>query len=881
MSSISDLGRAYLLGPSAAPEYEPNKTDGVVAFDEIERRVGGAEAEIDEVRNLASTTLQWKEPVVVMATGNVAIASGLVNGATLNGVTLATGNRVLLRAQTAPAENGVYVVVASGAASRAADCDTAAELLGAAVYVTGGTTGAGRQYVQATPAPITLGSTGLVWRILSDQGALNATLASHTTTLSSHTTTLSSHTTSITALEAWMGGGKNIVTAQSAPIAYDPFTRTLHVPTIYGNRGSGGWVLAAPTGHTARRLTESGSVVQLVYIDLDDLTANGSSSATALKITTSYPSSLAQGSAAICILGSIYSRRFISAEGVLVAPLVPNQCGISRDDNDSADLLYSLTEPVPLTQAGSLAAGFTRGWTGTNPTGFYFGSRFPEPMRRGVVFFRFWVESDVADAFGTVRGYLISPAVYSGNLIISVPLERTIDAHTRVYSGYYQLAEVAGKEYIGMWCGSSVVDGTVRAFGLQYAVLPSLSDGFVSEGDRPRLAGMTGYRLRALEAANIAGLDLDGALMPPSLKMVEGRGYPLFVDQFFDHKPGPYSVSVASKRSDHARPLDMRVEGPTLDLPPERLGPVTRFIVHDKTTFKTSGWVLDVPTTVVTAASVAGRAPRVNMLGDSLTVWVGSGPQTWRRLRQMTGVDPDFFGTIELEDSQSVPADTLTVPGEGRGGREYADYIYEHTDSLAPVAAGSESAYLALDRAGRTGYNPYIRTSTPTDDPAKVFNGHIFDYGFYLSRFGYAPPTHFVLNLGTNDITQQDDAESLAQIIRGLSIIIPSVLAAAPSCKVLVVCNSFGSQVSASRWNGEHRAAIRATIDWVRDLADARVSVVPMWCTVSRENGFILAAGSADAETGVAPVSVYDPYHYGMYGAAQYGDVLAQWILAA
>lgn len=59
--------------------------------------------------------------VRTVATANVTIASALEGGDTLNGVTLATNDTVLLTAQTAPAENGVYVVVASGAASRHAN----------------------------------------------------------------------------------------------------------------------------------------------------------------------------------------------------------------------------------------------------------------------------------------------------------------------------------------------------------------------------------------------------------------------------------------------------------------------------------------------------------------------------------------------------------------------------------------------------------------------------------------------------------------------------------------------------------------------------------------------------------------------------------------
>jgi hypothetical protein len=77
--------------------------------------------------------------VRVAATANVAIATALENGDTLDGVVLATGDLVLLTGQTAPAENGVYIVSASGAAVRHNDFDAYDELPGAFFSVMEGT----------------------------------------------------------------------------------------------------------------------------------------------------------------------------------------------------------------------------------------------------------------------------------------------------------------------------------------------------------------------------------------------------------------------------------------------------------------------------------------------------------------------------------------------------------------------------------------------------------------------------------------------------------------------------------------------------------------------------------------------------------------------
>lgn len=106
----------------------------------------------------------WKDPVRAASTANVTVASALINGLVMDGVTLATGDRVLLKNQTAPAENGIYVVVASGAASRATDADTAAKVFGMHVPVLAGTLNASSEWFMTNTASPTLGTTALTFQ---------------------------------------------------------------------------------------------------------------------------------------------------------------------------------------------------------------------------------------------------------------------------------------------------------------------------------------------------------------------------------------------------------------------------------------------------------------------------------------------------------------------------------------------------------------------------------------------------------------------------------------------------------------------------------------------------------------------------------------------
>jgi hypothetical protein len=97
----------------------------------------------------------------VASTTNVNISTGLENGDTLDGVTLATGNRVLLKDQSTTSQNGLYIVVASGAASRDPEFDTITELAGQLILVSEGSTHADDLFLCTTDTSATLGSSAI------------------------------------------------------------------------------------------------------------------------------------------------------------------------------------------------------------------------------------------------------------------------------------------------------------------------------------------------------------------------------------------------------------------------------------------------------------------------------------------------------------------------------------------------------------------------------------------------------------------------------------------------------------------------------------------------------------------------------------------------
>lgn len=104
-----------------------------------------------------------KRYVRLATTANVNLASALANGQSLDGKTIVTGDRILVKNQSSGAENGIYVAPASGAASRALDFDAGTEIPGALITVNEGTVNGDTMWLETTDGPITVGTTSLAF----------------------------------------------------------------------------------------------------------------------------------------------------------------------------------------------------------------------------------------------------------------------------------------------------------------------------------------------------------------------------------------------------------------------------------------------------------------------------------------------------------------------------------------------------------------------------------------------------------------------------------------------------------------------------------------------------------------------------------------------
>lgn len=112
-----------------------------------------------------------KPSVRAASTGTVGTVSGnTLTGApnTLDGVSLAANDRVLVKDHTTPAANGVYTVTtlgtgANGVWTRAGDMDAWAEVPGSIVAVEAGSVNADRVYLSTADQGGTLGTTAITW----------------------------------------------------------------------------------------------------------------------------------------------------------------------------------------------------------------------------------------------------------------------------------------------------------------------------------------------------------------------------------------------------------------------------------------------------------------------------------------------------------------------------------------------------------------------------------------------------------------------------------------------------------------------------------------------------------------------------------------------
>ena len=177
-------------GSAAAPTFRALVAGDLLKLNEFTAPDGSVSLNSQKITNLATPTadgdaasksyvdgvsqgLDIKDSCVAATTGNITISTALNNGDTLDGVSLSTNDRVLVKDQSTASENGIYIVGSSPA--RADDLAAGADAAGMFTFVEQGTVNADNGFVcTSNKGSAVVGSNNLAFAQFSGAGQITA-----------------------------------------------------------------------------------------------------------------------------------------------------------------------------------------------------------------------------------------------------------------------------------------------------------------------------------------------------------------------------------------------------------------------------------------------------------------------------------------------------------------------------------------------------------------------------------------------------------------------------------------------------------------------------------------------------------------------------------
>ena len=179
-------------GSAAAPTFRALVAGDLLKLNEFTAPDSSVSLNSQKITNLATPTastdaasksyvdsvsqgLDIKDSVVATTTTNGALSTAFANGSTIDGVSLSTNDRILIKDQSTQTENGIYKVNASGAPTRVDDLATGADAAGAFVFVEQGTVNADNGFVcTSNKGSAVVGTNNLTFAQFSGAGSITA-----------------------------------------------------------------------------------------------------------------------------------------------------------------------------------------------------------------------------------------------------------------------------------------------------------------------------------------------------------------------------------------------------------------------------------------------------------------------------------------------------------------------------------------------------------------------------------------------------------------------------------------------------------------------------------------------------------------------------------
>ena len=177
-------------GSDAAPAFRALVAADLLKLNEFTAPDGSVSLNSQKITNLATPTadgdaasksyvdgvsqgLDVKASCIAATTGNITISTALNNGDTLDGVSLSTNDRVLVKDQSSASENGIYIVGSSPA--RADDLAAGADAAGMFTFVEKGTVNADNGFVcSSDKGSAVVGTNNLTFVQFSGAGQITA-----------------------------------------------------------------------------------------------------------------------------------------------------------------------------------------------------------------------------------------------------------------------------------------------------------------------------------------------------------------------------------------------------------------------------------------------------------------------------------------------------------------------------------------------------------------------------------------------------------------------------------------------------------------------------------------------------------------------------------